>query len=43
LPDLEVQIMNEETHDQIFMDPVVGEKVESDSAKLIKSWVLARL
>ncbi|KAF1961787.1 alpha/beta hydrolase fold protein [Byssothecium circinans] len=42
-PGLEVQIMKEETHDQIFMDPVVGEKVASDSAKLIKSWVMARL
>ncbi|KAF2655212.1 alpha/beta-hydrolase [Lophiostoma macrostomum CBS 122681] len=42
-PSLEVQFFQGETHDQLFMDPVVGEKVASDSAKLIKSGVLARL
>lgn len=42
-PSLEVQFVKGETHDQLFMDPVVGEKVVSDSAKIIKSWILARL
>ena len=42
-PSLEVRYVKGETHDQPFMDPVVGEKVASDSAKIIKSWVLARL
>ncbi|PVH99806.1 alpha/beta-hydrolase [Periconia macrospinosa] len=42
-PTLQAQFIKGETHDQLFMDPVVGEKIPSGSAKLIKSWVAAKL
>lgn len=42
-PNLEVQLVKNETHDQPFLDPLTGAKEESDSTRIIKSWILDRL
>jgi acetyl esterase/lipase len=42
-PHLETLFSSGETHDQMFMDPLIGVKEESATAKGAKSWILARL